>query len=77
MPRAEMKNPLDQQMAATTPVLRGPTRSTQGPKTAADDPRKTKKRVNIHPRVLIFQSSGAGWVMPIARLSGSQKTLNP
>ena len=51
-----MKNPLDQQMAATTPVLRGPTRSTQAPNTAADDPRKTKKRVYIQPRVLIFQS---------------------
>ena len=72
-----MKNPPPQQKAAATPALRGPFRSSHRPKTAADDPRKTKNRVNIQPRVLIFQSPGADWVMPIARLKGSQKTLNP
>src|SRR5215216_3905031 len=70
-------NPPDQQKAATTPAFRGPTRSSQAPKSAAEEPRKTKKRVNIQPRVLIFQSPGAGWVMPIARLNGSQNTLKP
>jgi hypothetical protein len=77
MPSAEMKNPPLQQRAAATPVFLGPTRSTQGPNTAADDPRKTKNSVNIQPRVLIFQSPGAGSVIPNARLNGSQKTLNP
>ena len=47
------------------------------PNTAADDPRKTKKSVYIQPSVLIFQSPGADWVMPIARLRGSQNTLKP
>ena len=43
----------------------------------AEDPSITKNRVNIQPSVLIFQSSGAGLVTPIARLSGSQNTLKP
>ena len=72
-----MKNPPPQQHAAITPDLRGPWRSAHAPKTAAEDPSVTKNSVNIHPRVLIFQSSGAERVMPIAWLSGSQNTLNP
>src|SRR5579884_2165141 len=76
-PSAETKNPPPQQNAATTPALRGPSRSTQRPKTAADDPRNTKNSVNIQPRVLIFQSPEAGCVIPMARDSGSQNTLNP
>src|SRR6185436_17269774 len=77
MPIAEMKNPPPQQHAATNPALRGPSRSTQGPKSAADEPSITKNTVYIQPSVLIFQSPGAGAVTPIARLSGSQKTLKP
>ena len=77
MPTAEIMNPPPQQQAATTPALRGPSRSTQAPNSAADEPRNTKNSVNIQPSVLIFQSSGAGLAMPMARLSGSQKTLNP
>src|SRR5476649_1543607 len=77
MPAAETTKPPDQQIAATTPALRGPSRSTQAPKSAAEDPSMTKKSVNIQPSVLIFQSSGAACVMPIARLRGSQKTLKP
>src|SRR4051812_31432240 len=91
-PRAEIRNPPPQQKAATTPALRGPSRSSQPPKMAADEPRKTKNMVYIQPSVLIFQSQavvvscwkklmllgqGTGWVMPMALLSGSQKTLNP
>src|SRR6266852_3645478 len=91
-PSAEMRKPPPQQKAATTPALRGPSRSSQRPNTAADEPRNTKKRVYIQPRVLIFQShvvakmraknprsapQATGWVMPMARLSGSQNTLNP
>src|SRR5258705_6864269 len=72
-----MKNPPLQQHAATAPALRGPSRSTHAPNSAADEPSITKNSVNIHPRVLIFQSSGADCVMPMALLSGSQNTLNP
>src|SRR5712671_6131842 len=59
MPSAEMKNPPPQQMPATTPAFRGPSRSTQRPKSAADDPRKTIASVNVHVSVLIFQSTSA------------------
>src|SRR5947209_2034566 len=76
-PSAEMKNPPLQQHAATTPALRGPSRSTHGPKSAAEEPSSTKNSVYIQPSVLIFQSSGAECVMPIARLSGTQNTLKP
>ena len=55
----------------------GLTRSAHAPKRAADDPSITKNSVNIQPSVLIFQSSGAELMMPMARLSGSQNTLNP
>src|SRR5262245_32733855 len=77
MPSAEMKKPPLQQHAATTPALRGPSRSTHAPNRAAEDPSMTKNSVNIHPSVLIFQSAGADCVMPIALRNGSQKTLNP
>jgi hypothetical protein len=91
-PRAESRNPPPQQNAATTPAFRGPARSSQRPKTAAEEPRNTKKRVYIQPSMLIFQShevatssskklipsgQGTGSVMPTARLNGSQNTLNP
>src|SRR5260370_32486984 len=77
MPTAEIMNPPPQQQAATTAALRGPSRSTQAPNSAADEPRNTKNSVYIHPSVLTFQSSGAGLAIPIARPSGSQKTLKP
>src|SRR5581483_6427458 len=91
-PSAETRKPPPQQHAATAPAFRGPSRSSQAPNRAADDPRNTKNRVNIQPRVLIFQSqvvatsrsrklmpSGQGTdrVIPTALLSGSQNTLNP
>src|SRR5258708_389096 len=59
MPSAEIRNPPPQQIAATTPALRGPSRSTHGPKIAADDPSTTKNRVYIHPSVLIDTSADA------------------
>ncbi len=77
MPSADRKKPPLQQQAATTPALRGPSRSSHGPNTAAEEPSITKNSVYIHPSVLTFQSSGAEAVMPMARLSGSQNTLNP
>ena len=91
-PSAERRKPPPQQNAATTPALRGPACSSQRPKTAAEEPRKTKNSVYIQPSVLIFQSQcvvtarwrklivsgqATGWVMPMAWLSGSQKTLKP
>ena len=87
-----MRKPPPQQNAATTPAFRGPACSSQRPNTAADEPRNTKKSVYIQPSVLIFQSQvvavsvcrklmetghATGSVMPMARLSGSQKTLKP
>src|SRR5689334_23550869 len=77
MPNAEIRNPPAQHTPATNPALRGPSRSAHFPNMAAEDPRKTIASVNVHVSVLIFQSSGADLVMPIARLSGSQNTLNP
>src|SRR5580765_294491 len=77
MPRAEIRKPPAQQIPATNPALRGPSRSAHFPKMAAEDPRKTIASVNVHVSVLIFQSPGADLVMPIARLKGSQKTLKP
>src|SRR6185312_1280560 len=91
-PTAEMRSPPHQQIAATTPALRGPACSSQPPQIAEAVPRKTKKSVNIHPSMLIFQSHvvakivanadmSAGhatdFVMPTACESGSQNTLNP
>ena len=56
-------------------AARGPTRSSQLPKSAADRPRKTIAVLNTQPMVLTFQSSGAALVRPIAFDSGREKTL--
>ncbi len=78
-------------MAATTPALRGPARSSQPPHNAAAAPRNTKKRVKIQPRSAIGQSQlvvnsaetserpghTTGFCTPSARDSGSQNTLKP
>src|SRR5476651_2259586 len=91
-PTAPISRPPHQQRAATTPALRGPTRSSQPPQMAAAEPRITKNRVNIQSRLLIFQSQldansspksdmSAGHafdlLMPIERDSGIQNTLKP
>src|SRR5262249_42021781 len=91
-PSAERSSPPHHATAATKPALRGPARSSHRPHKAADDPRKTKNSVYIQPSWLTFQSqlvvkraaavpvSGGqttGFLIPIARDSGSQKTLNP
>src|SRR5437867_6168297 len=90
-PTAAMTMPPHQQMAETTPALRGPERSSQPPHSAADDPRKTKKSVYIHPRSATRQSQvvvksaapsvrsghATDRVTPSARDSGSQNTLKP
>src|SRR5574343_783030 len=92
MPMAEMTRPPHQHSAETRPALRGPTRSSQPPQMAAEEPRKTKKRVYIQPSVEIFQSQllannsvsrlmsagqATGAEMPMARESGNQNTEKP
>ena len=91
MPMAPSTRPPAQQHAATTPALRGPTRSSQPPQMAAETPSTTKNSVNIQPMLAMRQSqvvvksswmremSGhvLGAVTPSARDSGSQKTLKP
>ena len=46
-PKAEITSPPHQQSAATTPALRGPTRSSQPPHKAAAEPKNTKNSPNI------------------------------
>jgi hypothetical protein len=75
-PRAATRNPPQKQMAEASMALRGPTLSTHFPPKAADKPRQTMARLKIHPRVVSFQSSGAGRVMPISLVIGRLKTLN-
>jgi hypothetical protein len=57
-------------------VLRGPTRSTQRPKIAAESPRKKMARLKIHASDGCDQSSGADLVTPMILVSGNLKTLN-
>ncbi len=86
-----MMRPPPQHSAATTPALRGPTRSSQPPQIAAETPSSTKNSVNIQPMLATRQSQvvvnsschsdmsaqALLWVMPIARDSGSQNTEKP
>src|SRR3954447_9013877 len=92
MPIAEITRPPHQHSAETNAALRGPTRSSQPPQSAAAEPRNTKKSVYIQPSVDTFQSQvdantdamklmsaghSTGLVMPIAFESGNQNTLKP
>src|SRR5687767_15520089 len=92
MPSAEISMPPHQQIALTTPALRGPARSSQPPQIAAEQPRNTKNSVYIQLSVDTFQSQPvanisvqkpvpAGQatlaVMPCAVDSGSQNTEKP
>src|SRR5690242_11397447 len=71
-----MRNPPAQQHAAVNMALRGPPSSTQRPNTADETPRKKMASEKIQPSCVSFQSSGAGWVMPISLVIGRLKTLN-
>ena len=87
-----MSRPPHQHKVETKAALRGPTRSSQPPQIAAEEPRNTKKSVYIQPRSATFQSQevvksevikpasaaqATGLVMPTAWLSGSQNTEKP
>ena len=86
-----MRNPPPQQSAATSPALRGPSRSSQPPNNAAERPRNTIPIVKVQRRSLTRQLQvvvnsasvsdivlQAASVSPeMALLSGSQKTLRP
>src|SRR5689334_22096957 len=91
-PSAEITRPPHQHNAATNAALRGPTRSSQPPQIAAAEPRNTKNKVYIQPRVETFQSQleentdsmklivagqSTGLLMPIAFDNGSQNTEKP
>src|SRR4051812_33907748 len=92
MPSAPSRKPPPQQHAATKPALRGPTRSSQPPHSAADNPRNTMNSVNVNvsaptdqshvvvnnsPNQFVPAAQATGLVMPSARDSGSQNTENP
>jgi hypothetical protein len=60
--------------ADTNMALRGPTRSTQRPNSAAERPKMAMAMENVHPTSLRFQSPGAEWSIPISLLRGRLKT---
>src|SRR5258705_3734775 len=91
-PAAEITSPPHQHNAATTPALRGPACSTQPPQRAAEEPRNTKNKVYVPPRLKMRQSQevvnssvtrrmSAGQAsdcrVPRAFDSGSQNTPKP
>ena len=69
-----MKNPAEKQHADTNIALRGPTRSSHLPNTAADSPRNTNAMLKIQTVVVSGQSPGTGCVMPISRFIGRLNT---
>ena len=65
--------PLPKHSAATNMDLRGPTRSTHLPKTAAESPRMAIAMEKVQPTSVSSQSSGADWLRPISLVSGKLK----
>ena len=57
-------------------ALRGPTRSTQRPNTAAAAPRKKIAAEKIQPTSVSFQSAGAACAPPSKRVSGRLNVEN-
>src|SRR5438270_13276966 len=90
-PNAPINKPPPQHNAATTPAFLGPTRSSQPPQIAADTPSSTKNSVYIQPMLatrqshvvvnssctIVMSGQALALLMPSARDSGSQNTLNP
>ena len=59
MPRAATRNPLTQKVAETAIAARGPLRSTQVPKRAAERPSITMARLNTNPMAVRLVSKWA------------------
>ncbi len=76
MPIADTMNPPPKQSAAVNMDLRGPTRSTHRPNSAADRPRTAMAMENTQPTSVSFQSPGAEWVRPMSLVSGRLKVEN-
>ena len=55
-------------------AVRGPTRSSQAPKTAAEEPRQTMATPKTQATEVSFQSSAALLVIPITLVSRRFKT---
>ncbi len=87
-----MTKPPHQHNAETSPAFLGPARSSHLPHTAADEPKKTKKRVYIHPNMEMSQSNEVEKILAKKPMSagagtdaetpsdfdrGSQKTEKP
>src|SRR5271166_5859406 len=70
MPTAATMKPPPKHNAAVNIDLRGPTRSTQRPKTAADSPRMAIAIEKVHPTSVNFQSEGSECVMPSNLVNG-------
>src|SRR5690242_11638314 len=75
MPRAATSNPPPKHTAETNIALRGPTRSSHGPNSAAESPRNTIAMLNTQPIVLNFQSPVADFVTPSECDRGRLNTL--
>src|ERR1700722_11760429 len=74
-PMAATTSPPRQQNVATTPALRGPTRSTHPPQMAAAKPRNRKNSVNVQPSMEIFQSQVVVKIWSMTEASFGQATL--
>src|SRR6476660_6835383 len=75
-PTADTTKPPLKQMAAASPLVRGPTRCCHLPATPADRPRKMYAIVKIQPSCASVQSAGAEASMPTTLVSGRLNTLN-
>src|SRR5262249_35759538 len=73
-PPAAITRPPHQQIADTTPALRGPTLSSQPPMSAAAEPRKTKNSVYVQPNMEIFQSQEVAVITCVKVMSFGQAT---
>src|SRR5882757_9705908 len=73
MPAEASRKPPPKHSADTKMDRRGPTRSTQRPNRAADDPRNNIAMEKIHPTSLRLQSPGADCVIPSSLVSGKLK----
>src|SRR5579859_2819295 len=76
MPAAATRKPPPKQTAETIIALRGPTRSSHLPNTAAETPSIANAILKIQTVVVSGQSSGRDFVTPSSRDIGRLKTLS-